>query len=205
MIEPSPTAPCDGTMVLGRIASNASNAASHAFMLDTWVAARNELFITTSPENSTPSPSTKSAGVAARVRRADDEKPHADAAQIQHVVAIERDVGLAAGGVLQQLGRQRRPAGEGLDLLGAALGELGLLHVRVHVFRRGGKRQVAGRVLGVKMRGRDEQLGVLADLGDLAQDRLPVASPEPGIDHQRRARADDDADVRDERRRCRRE
>ena len=37
-------------------------------------------------------------------------KTHADAAQIQHVVAVERDVGLAAGGVLQQFGRHRRPA-----------------------------------------------------------------------------------------------
>ena len=39
----------------------------------------------------------------------------------------------------------------------------------------------------------------LLTLRDLAQDRFPVPSSEPGIDHQRRARADDDADVRDER------
>ena len=35
---------------------------------------------------------------------------HADAAEIEHVVAIEGDVGLAAGRVLQQLGRHRRSA-----------------------------------------------------------------------------------------------
>ena len=74
-------------------------------------------------------------------------------------------------------------------------GELGLLHRRVHVFRGGGKRQIAGGVLGVKMRGRDVDLRVPADLGDFAKDRLPVAPPEPGIDDQR---------ARASRRRCRR-
>ena len=50
----------------------------------------------------------------------------------------------------------------------------------------------------MEVRGRDVELAVLADLGDLAQHRFAVAPPEAGIDDQRRAVADDDADVRDE-------
>ena len=62
-------------------------------MLDA-VAARNELFITTSPAKSTLSSSTKNARIAARVRRTDHEEAHADAAQIERVIAVERDVAL---------------------------------------------------------------------------------------------------------------
>ena len=56
---PVPIAPCEGTTVCGFIASNVSNAAIQARALDTAVAARNDSFITTSPENSTLSPATK--------------------------------------------------------------------------------------------------------------------------------------------------
>ena len=49
--------------------------------------------------------------IAARVRRADDEEAHPNAAEIEHVVAVERDVGFAATGVAaQQFGHQRRSA-----------------------------------------------------------------------------------------------
>ena len=48
------------------------------------------------------------------------------------------------------------------------------------------------------VRGRDIEFGVVADLGDLAQHGLAIEPPEAGIDHQRCAGPNDDADVRDE-------
>ena len=55
-------------------------------------------------------------------------------------------------------------------------------------------------VLRVDVRRRQVQLGVLADLGDLSQDHVGVPRADTGIDHEGRAAAHDDGDVRDERR-----
>ena len=70
--------------------------------------------------------------------------------------------------------------------------------VEIDVLRARRKRDITGRVLGMKMRRRDKERRSPADLRDFAQHRFAVAPAEPGIDHQGRPRSDDDADVRDE-------
>ena len=195
---PSPSAPCGHDHRRTRIASNASNAASHAFMLDVCPAARNELFMTTSPAKSTRSSSTRNP-VSPRVCVGPTKEAHVRAAQIERVVPIECDVGLPALRVFQQLRRLRRARGKELYQLRSRLGELGLLDARVDVCGGRGKRQVAGRVLCMEVRRCDVEPRVPADFGHRAKHRLAVGAAEARIDDERRACADDDADVRDER------
>src|SRR6266542_195609 len=52
--------------------------------------------------------------------------------------------------------------------------------------------------LGVVVRGDDVYVGVHAHLLHLADDCVAVPRTQPGVDHERRLAADDDADVRDE-------
>ena len=87
-----------------------------------------------------------------------------------------------------------RPAGRHLDHLHAALFELGLLDGGIDVFRLWRKRDVAGCVLGMEMRRGDVDLGILAGF-DFSQHCIAVPAAEPGVDDERRPRADDDANV----------
>ena len=137
--------------------------------------------------------------VAARVVEAHGQEPHGDAAEVERVLLLEGDVGLAELGALQQLGVERREAGEALRHLEARGRDLVDLILRADHLRR--RREAAGAevVLGVHVRRHEIQLGVLADLRHFTHHRRAVAGAEAGVDHQRRARADDDADVRHQR------
>ena len=144
-----PTAPCDGTTVRGFIASKASNAASHA--LNARRLARGEERVVhhhvAGKEHAVAF--DEDTGVPPGMRRSHHEHPHPDPAEIERVLTIERDVGLAARGVLQQFPVSGDRPEKVLIICRAAFREFGLLHRRVDVLRRGGKRQVPGGVLGM--------------------------------------------------------
>ena len=99
----------------GVSAPNASNAASHAFTLEPG-ARRQERFVhhdVAGEENAVAL--DEEPGVAARVGRPDHEEADADASEIEQVLAIEGHVGAPPHGVRQELGGERRAAGERLD------------------------------------------------------------------------------------------
>jgi hypothetical protein len=122
-----------------------------------------------------------------------------DAAEIDPLLAIEQDVGPRVRDILEQLLIERRSARERvLDVL-AELVHVLLLDLRPHELCGRRKRRAAQRMLRMVVRRRDVQLGVLAHLGDLTQDRLAVARSQPGVDNHRRAAADDDPDIGDHR------
>ena len=121
---------------------------------------------------------------------------HLHAAQIDRVVALEHDVRARIGRAFHQFGKFRRTLFKQSEERGAELLHILLLGKRAHELEGGRKGDAAGRVLGVKMRGRNVNILVAADLRHFAQHRLAVADAETGVDDERGAAADNDADIR---------
>jgi hypothetical protein len=133
-------------------------------MLEFWLAATNDRFITTSPANSTPSPWTKKAVSPFGVRGTDHHEPHAHAAQVEHVLPIEGDVGDAPAHVSEARGHRGRKAREVLHLRRPPSANSASFGRGADVLRRGGKRVVAHRVLDGEVGAREIQLLFLLTL-----------------------------------------
>ena len=124
--------------------------------------------------------------VALRVVGAHGHDAGAHAAEIDHVLSLEADVGLAEFRSLQQLGVERRKAREDLGGGEAGFLDVGFLLLGPQHLR--ARREAAGAqvVLGVDMRGRQVELGPLADLFDLSHHRLAITRAKAGVDDERR-------------------
>jgi hypothetical protein len=132
------------------------------------------------------------------VRGAERQHARAHAAEVERVLAVEEDVGLAELDVLEQVRHTRRSARERLGQRQTEFVDVFLLRLCANDFRGRGKRGLAECVLGMDVRTHDVEVCILTHAIRGVKHGLAVARAQSGVDHQRRFGADDDADVRDE-------
>src|SRR4029453_17956927 len=100
------------------------------------------------------------------------------------------------GCVFQYFGKLLRALRKCAYRLQPQLVDILLLHLGANDFRVRRKRQLASRVLGMKMCVDNVELSSFVDFFDLTKPTLTTSQSHAGIDHQGRATADHDADVR---------
>ena len=136
--------------------------------------------------------------VASCVRRADGQEADLHSAEVEPVLALEDDVGGPIRGASQQVGDHRGPLAERPRQLQVELLDVLNLCAGADHAGAGWKRGRAEIMLWMEVCGCQIELGMRAHLAHLAHDHLAVLRAEAGVDDQRCARADDDADVRDQ-------
>ena len=133
--------------------------------------------------------------ISPRMRRPEPKQSHRNSAQIEFCFPIEEDVGRAGLDVLQERFQIRSPSTEIADELRLFSIDFFLLDFGTNHNGIGWERLYAGHMLRMEMRGREIQIGVLVDFGELAQNGLTISRPHSRVHDQRRSIPDDDADV----------
>ena len=109
---------------------------------------------------------------------------------------VKEDIGRTGLDLLQQGFDFWCALTEVIYKFGLFLNYLFLLHFGANYPGACRERLSARDMLWMKMRGREIQIGILADLGKFAEDDLPIPGSHASIHHQRRAASNNDADIR---------
>src|SRR5262249_44347721 len=190
----SPFGPWLGTISTGLSASRASRLANHCRRLEYGLPNAGCAFMAMSPENNTRAPSLPIAVSPGGWVGPIGHGPRFYPAEIDIVVLLEGDVGLAEVRALEQFSVQWRARGENFRQFQAEFGNVLLLVGRADHLGRGRKRLRAEIVLGMEVSDDQEERPSTGELLRHLQHGGPVARAEPRVDDQRSTLADDHAD-----------